>query len=170
MKDPSLWYVIVLDVRPWVLAEIVDDHFARDESHTWIFSVAIRRDEALLDPDFRGAIEEWDRGDHSAYAAWSADEEACIEIEDAEDRILIEARSQGDQATEAAVLDRPGGQPSRPPRTPEQIFWSNAVNETASFALNLMDRADQMRDGLGKELARVMAVQWREMAGPGPQV
>ena len=53
--------------EPWVLAETVDEPYARDEANTWKTTFVVSREAALASEELRGAVEAWEAGDDRAY-------------------------------------------------------------------------------------------------------
>lgn len=62
--------------RPWVLAETVDEAYARDEADTWSTTVVVSRQEALCLPGLREAVRFWDERDDGEYRREMAKEDA----------------------------------------------------------------------------------------------
>jgi hypothetical protein len=56
----------------WVLAETPDRDWALDQALAYSPTVTLSRDEAMLDPDYREAMEAWDHRDDSGYQAYAA--------------------------------------------------------------------------------------------------
>ena len=53
--------------KPWVLAETVDEPYARDEANTWKTTFVVSREAALASDELRGAVEAWEAGDDGEY-------------------------------------------------------------------------------------------------------
>lgn len=53
--------------RPWVLAETIDEAWARDEANTWTTTVVLAREEALRTPRYRDAVRDWEAGKDKQY-------------------------------------------------------------------------------------------------------
>lgn len=64
--------------EPWVLAETVDEAYARDEANTWTTTVVVSREEALRDPRLRDAVLAWEGGDDTRYRTDMVREDAEV--------------------------------------------------------------------------------------------
>jgi hypothetical protein len=85
------WYIVKLadeGLPPWVIAEAVDEHWARDELLLCNERFVVLNDQELrLDPELRPALESWEAGDDRVHAAY----EAVSDAEAVADEAYIEA-------------------------------------------------------------------------------
>jgi hypothetical protein len=67
--------------KPWVLAETVDEPYARDEANTWKTTFVVSREAALASDELRGAVEAWETGDEREYERDMLREDAEVALE-----------------------------------------------------------------------------------------
>lgn len=126
--------------RPWVLFECQDEGAARDGMHYVEQAVLMRREDALLDPDYRDALRAWESKDDSAYGEDMAREDAEMALEesvhDAEVGLAAELQAQG-MSKDAAFLEAIRRFSCRPTPVEERI---------ASYSDNTRDIEWRMGD------------------------
>jgi hypothetical protein len=161
------WYIVLhprtgQTWRPFVIGTSPDEGWARDTAHTWNDAVALGRDEAMLDPDFRDAVLEFEAGDDNRHAEFRVLGETAGILSDA----VVNAATEGidpeqdpeayRDAVEAAVAET-----SPPPRNqpePEQE-WRRSMFEAGLRVWQLCREGDELKDGLGRAMAYDLAVQ-----------
>jgi hypothetical protein len=58
--------------KPWVVAEVMDEWWAREAAAAWPDMIVLSETEAVGKPTFRQALDDWRQRDFSAYAADAA--------------------------------------------------------------------------------------------------
>jgi hypothetical protein len=75
--------------KPWVLAETVDEPYARDEANTWKTTFVVSREAALASDELRATVEAWEARDDREYERDMIREDAEAAVES--DSSLVEA-------------------------------------------------------------------------------
>jgi hypothetical protein len=164
------WYIVLHPRtgetwRPFVVGTSPDEAWARDTAHTWHDAVALGRDEAMLDPDFRDAVLESEAGDDNRHAEWRLMGEVDTALGDAVVNAAIEGidPEQDPEAYREAVetaVDQTSPAPRNQPE-PEQE-WRRSMFEAGWRVWELCRAGDELKDGLGRAMAYDLAVQLKD--------
>lgn len=102
------WYIVKLadeGLPPWIVAEAVDEFWAKDQLLLWSEKYAVLADDALrLDPDLAPALQAWESRDDRAHAAYEAVNEAEGAADDAHIQAIEEGLAPWPPESEQGVL------------------------------------------------------------------
>jgi hypothetical protein len=151
-ETPGRWYIICTDREaPWVLAEAADGPWASDMALTFGPSIALPREEALLDPDYRGAVLAWESKDDRTYAAWRAQEVAEMALYNAIEGTDDETREQWSEEVWATVNRPDDNSPD------ERAVLRNAVWHVKKAIFEAVGCAKEKGFNLDDDIARIIA-------------